>query len=58
MVSCISSSASANGVFIASDDEVLSTSDLCYLCGHFAGKRPRLISMPATATNVYCTCTW
>lgn len=46
MVSCISSSVSANGVFIASDDEVLSTSDLCYLCGHFAGKRPRLISMP------------
>ena len=46
MVSCISSSASANGVFIASDDEVLSTSDLCYLCGHFADKRPRLISMP------------
>lgn len=46
IVSCISSSASVSGVFIASDDEVLSTSDLCYLCGHFAGKRPRLISMP------------
>jgi nucleoside-diphosphate-sugar epimerase len=43
---CISGSASANEVFIASDDETLSTSDLCYLCGQFAGKRPRLISMP------------
>ena len=46
IVSCTSSSALADRVFIASDDEVLSTSDLCYLCGHFAGKFPRLISMP------------
>ena len=45
MVSCVSSSVSANEVFIASDDEALSTSDLCYLCGDFAGKCPRLISM-------------
>lgn len=46
IVYCISGSASANEVFIVSDDETLSTSDLCYLCGHFAGKRPRLISVP------------
>ena len=46
LVTCISRSESANGVFIASDDEAISTSDLCYLCGHFAGKRPRLINMP------------
>ena len=46
IVSCISSSAPVSGIFIVSDDEVLSTCDLCYLCGHFAGKPPRLISMP------------
>lgn len=46
IASCISSLVSVSGVFIASDDEVLSTSDLCYLCGHFAGKPPRLISLP------------
>lgn len=45
VVSCISSSASADRIFIASDNEAISTSDLCYLCGYFAGKPPRLIKM-------------
>ena len=42
---CISSPNLANGVFIASDDEAISTTDLCYLCGQYVGRRPRLISM-------------
>ncbi|MDB3882578.1 NAD-dependent epimerase/dehydratase family protein [Amylibacter sp.] len=46
IISCISASTSAFETFIASDNEALSTSDLCYLCGHFVGKRPRLISVP------------
>ena len=45
MMSCISSPEPTDGVFIASDNEALSTSDLCYLCGHFVGKRPRLLSI-------------
>ena len=46
LVLCISNPNSVKGVFIASDSEPISTTDLCYICGHFVGKRPCLLSIP------------
>lgn len=46
VISCISAPMPITDILIACDDEALSTSDLCSLCGNFAGKRPRLIPVP------------
>ena len=44
--SCIISKTSVSGVYIASDNEPISTKDLCYICGQYEGIYPRFISIP------------
>ena len=44
---CISKEIPKNETFIISDYETISTKDLCYICGSYVGKHPKLLSLPS-----------